>query len=111
MHTPLPWVIGYGYADYIAIEAVTKEDFECIAIIELDEHGAKPTPEQEANAEFMVRACNSHTDMLEALEGIRDLAHTGSAPMAFNMTPRDWDTHKINKIAGEAHQAIEKAKE
>ena len=47
----------------------------------------------------------------EALEGIRDLARTSFAPMAFNMTPRQWDEHRIIKIASEAHLAITKAKE
>ena len=41
-----------------------------------------------------------------ALEGIRDLARTGTAPMAYNMTPEEWNKHKLNEIAAEAQAAI-----
>ena len=42
----------------------------------------------------------------DALEGIRDLARTGTAPMAYNMTPEEWNKHKLNEIAAEAQAAI-----
>ena len=44
--------------------------------------------------------------MRSALEGIRDLARTGTAPMAYNMTPEEWNKHKLNEIAAEAQVAI-----
>lgn len=43
-----------------------------------------------------------------ALEEIRDLARTGCAPDAFNMTPEQWNQHKIDKIAYLASKAIRK---
>ena len=68
-HTPGPWRLGRGYADYLAIEAYYSDDdaWWPIATIELDEHGAKPTPEQEANARLIEAA----PAMYEALEASR----------------------------------------
>ena len=65
-HTPGPWVVGYGYADCIMVEQVTKEDFEPIAMIEFDELGTTPTLTQEANARLIAAAP-------ELLEALRDL--------------------------------------
>lgn len=68
-HTPGPWRLGLGYADYLAIEAYYSDDdaWWPIATIELDEHGAKPTPEQEANAHLIAAV----PVMYEALEASR----------------------------------------
>ena len=51
----------------------------------------------------------ANTDLLEALEGIRDLARTG-LPIS-TMTQSEYDRHRLNKIAGEAAESIRKAKE
>ena len=72
IHTPVPWKIGFGYADYLAIEAYYEEDdaWWSIATIELDDHGAEPTDEQLANAYFIVTACNTHDTLLAAVEAM-----------------------------------------
>lgn len=69
-HTSLPWKIDRGYADYLVIadKATGRE----ITSIKLDEHGAKPTALQEANARLIVTACNNYEQALEALKHIAD---------------------------------------
>ena len=62
-HTPGSWSIGYGHADYLVVEAGINEE---IAAIELEEHGAEPTPEQLANANLLAAA----PDLLAACEAV-----------------------------------------
>lgn len=82
-HTSVPWEIGQRTGKYrvpiASIEALKKAglslEFEAlsigttsgqIAIIPLDESN-------EANAKFIVRACNTHEALLEALKAMRAL--------------------------------------
>jgi hypothetical protein len=44
----------------------------------------------------------------ETLTEIRDLARTGLAPTALNMTEDQWDRHRLNRIAWEADAALQK---
>jgi hypothetical protein len=44
----------------------------------------------------------------QTLLEIRDLARTGLAPSALNMTEDQWDRHRLNRIAREANAALEK---
>ena len=64
--------IGRGSADYLAIEAYYDEDSAWwpVATIELDEHGEEPTEEQEAIAQFIVTAWNTHDALLEVAEAV-----------------------------------------
>ncbi len=45
-------------------------------------------------------------DYEEALEYIRDLARTGLAPAAMNLTPEQWVQHKLNRIAAIADAVL-----
>lgn len=47
-------------------------------------------------------------DYEEALEHILDLARTGAAPMAMNLTPEEWQQHKLDRIAAIASAVLEK---
>ena len=105
MHTSTPLLSWRLKERLIALMEAGRFKNESVRLPMLLEHGRYAL--EELKEVIQLEAINA--DLLEALVGIRDLARTGTAPMAFNMTPRDWDTHKINKIAGEAHQAIEKA--
>lgn len=63
--TPLPWMIGpVGYPDSIVIahEDDIRRRLKYVATIESD-WGKSPN---EANAEFIVQACNSHDELLQA---------------------------------------------
>ena len=46
------------------------------------------------------------SELIAILQDIRDLARTGTAPMAFNMTPEEWDKYKLNKCAKLADEVI-----
>jgi hypothetical protein len=71
-HTPLPWqVYGPDGVKWPGIEAASAT-IVVFGYDDDDEAGVRGTepgePEAKANAEFIVRACNSHYDLLEALE-------------------------------------------
>ena len=80
-HTPGPWHISLGSADYVSIEAAEQDNLSWpiqVAYIELEEHGAKPTEEQLANAYILAAA----PDMLAACEAlvkrVNNLASSGA---------------------------------
>ena len=66
-HTPGPWSIGYGDADFLVIEAGIDEEVACI---EMEDHGACPTAEQSANA-LLIAAAPDLLAVLESLEWVR----------------------------------------
>ena len=57
-------------AESVAIEG--RPSGVCIAAIEDDGGYEAPSDERDANAEFIVRACNAHDDLVAALEAIAD---------------------------------------
>lgn len=63
-HTPLPWFI-MDYMDYEETKQVAISDETATRYIAvLDDNDET----DEANAAFIVRACNNHYELLEALE-------------------------------------------
>jgi hypothetical protein len=70
-HTPTPW--GYDLNHTIAAVLPDDEEWGVTVCQVAGEYGigrGKVSEEDKANAEFIVRACNSHDDMLKALEAI-----------------------------------------
>ena len=63
-HTPLPWVINPAHPTYISSADATAD------ICELDGWPVDCVAEENANREFIVRACNSHYQLVEALRGL-----------------------------------------
>lgn len=61
-HTPGPWEVSYStnFPDQQTIQAVGSD--RILALIDCNDE------QDEANAAFIVRACNSHEAMLEALK-------------------------------------------
>lgn len=83
-HTPTPWTVGYAS---LSVEGKTEKGVMKILDIRgwghltgrghgalglSDEQGKQV---QEANAEFIVRACNSHDALVEALEKIANMGN------------------------------------
>lgn len=66
-HTKPPWNVCYGYADYLGIDC---DESYSIATIELDEHGAKPTEKQEANAHLIAASPTMYRTLQKALHFI-----------------------------------------
>lgn len=67
-HTPLPWVTGKGIAFACSIYSGTTN----LAFARQD-HGRIDATTAEANAAFIVRACNSHYLLVEALNDLASL--------------------------------------
>ena len=65
-HTPLPFGVFVSPEDklYLAQVSANGAMIKHVCIFTLDDNRA----ENAANAEFMVRACNNHEDMIAALE-------------------------------------------
>lgn len=77
-HTPGPWVVGDESwegdgAGGIVVEA---QDGLMVALVYCPTDRGEPenaTPTDRANAEFIVRAVNSHADLLAALEALMEI--------------------------------------
>jgi hypothetical protein len=98
-HTPGPWkVFGVRRNQYLAvIDSIPDQDGKVIANCIC--HVAMTNPDAQANAEFIVRACNAHDDLLEACE------------QALICIEQDEHTHGRNFGAGNVlRAAIAKAK-
>ena len=89
-HTPTPWHIGPYYKQ--DIESPTGHIATCRSV-----------PAGEANAEFIVRACNAHDALVEALREIQTLA----AYMQSDQTGRKL----LEKIGGKCQSALKAAGE
>lgn len=89
MHTPLPWEVETpSHNDYpYALKAINGDNHKKGAVgTRILRWGAFMLPssdEAKANAAFIVRACNSHYDLVEALEALfnsyKELADSGDA--------------------------------
>lgn len=80
-HTPTPWTLSG--------ESIIKDDI-CIAVIETDGGYEAPGDEQEANAELIVLAVNSHAALVDALQTLINL-HEGIDHGGNGIEPSDWD--------------------
>ena len=67
-HTPIPWRVVSG--------AVMKDDIPIAYMDREPGNGTLPV-ERDENADFIVRAVNSHAGLLEALRAVLDLIDTG----------------------------------
>ena len=64
-HTPLPW--------RVETKAITHPDIGDVAVVYMINNADESVYEQEANAKFIVRACNSHYELLEACKEAYEL--------------------------------------
>jgi hypothetical protein len=73
-HTPIPWRIGYYNAQKCTIGIVVDTDAGEDVVAEVCHHdGYLPGEFGEANAAFIVRACNSHDALLAACRRLLDV--------------------------------------
>lgn len=97
-HTPTPWTFSEKTLNVIVSEMNPR------IIAKLDLHGASWKKEQTANAEFIVRAVNSHEILVKALEKIIKIVEPTKKKSVFN-----WPLFK-NRIVHIAKEALEKVK-
>lgn len=76
-HTPTPWTISRAkgpHYQFIRIRQVGTIDYHASVRINL--------PESEANASFIVRACNNYEELLEACKLAKEVLRTIHNPKA-----------------------------
>ena len=108
MHTPIPWRVSgcrmrtlSKHDNYLVVHGDEQERSPLIAEVFTDDERLPV----EANAEFIVRACNSHDKLLEALEGltllrtIKDGPHAGAVVIG----PQGW--HNAQDVLAEARRS------
>lgn len=69
-HTPGPWM------SFDSGTKVITCDSESLLIASLEECEVETVAERKANAEFIVRACNSHEELVEALRDLLQVIAT-----------------------------------
>ena len=121
-HTPTPWVsnqIGDGSTDATEARAIWTKDEEVIVCVMKSEYHVTHVPARpvcNANAAFIVRACNSHDALLAAckaaLTQLTDLDDVLNQP---NLSVVGWHLNGdhepcVNFFAENDHGAIEKLK-
>lgn len=104
-HTALPWELGRTIGGYIDIDALDGPiPWTALARVVVEVDG-KRSDEGEANAAFIVRACNSHYQLVKALrrnlEGWENAIELGLIP------ERHRNTAQI--LAAEARAALSQA--
>lgn len=68
-HTSLPWVFSYG-SIYQSADEPIEENGTRIAMMDRNTPDTTPT-ERDANAAFIVKACNTHYQLVEACKAGR----------------------------------------
>ena len=69
-HTPTPWIYALnGFCRNSANESqfTFGPDLDCVGVV-FNRNGPEGNATDEANAAFIVRACNSHDELVKALE-------------------------------------------
>ena len=94
-HTPTPWSIGKR-------RWITSGDLDIARIHSVSKIGEA---EAVANAEFIIRACNSHDDLVDTLQAVRWFFLMGAVKA--RRDPNDAE----RKIISQVVDAIAKAKE
>lgn len=73
-HTTLPWVCHSGMVWKDGPNVYPKGIEDGIPIARMDRDTEETTPtERDANAEFIVRACNNYDGLLELVESMKDI--------------------------------------
>jgi hypothetical protein len=74
-HTSGPWEIAAGspYRIVRVVRSIRRADAVATHICDTANNKQTRTPEAEANARFIVRACNAHEELIAALKGLMRL--------------------------------------
>jgi len=101
-HTPTPWSINRKIKRFI--DAGEKGD-GLICVCSCDPIGERDRAIGEADARFIVRACNSHTELVEALKDAEFLLRK----LAINWKEAGSMTDSALRSADDARAALQKA--
>ena len=97
-HTPTPWIVGcqtIGGPGNAVMKLHQSGPYRALAICDIADD-----PTNEANAAFIVRACNSHHALLEALERIAQVTPETSGRVVPSIRQRDIARAAIAKANG-----------
>lgn len=86
-HTPTPWQIGITLYPYVHFYGPSDVAGFSVAIGSCVTSFGKEN--DEANAAFIVKACNAHDELVAALENVRSIISDG-AMTGFNCMDGDW---------------------
>jgi len=110
--TPGPWCVFNGYPgqpEIWQVGANTTYERPIAILSQLSDHPLESHPTTDANAEFIVRACNAHDDLLAALqelsywsERVNGVHHCG-----LTVLPSTWS--ELYAATNAARAAIAKA--
>ena len=107
-HTKTPWH-DTGLPDSCGYKAINGDTHNVCVI----HHDPNTIKEQKANAEFIVKACNSHDALVEALQGLKDAfihtdGNTRGNKAKTNMISHN--QHDVPAALTAARYALEQAK-
>ncbi len=98
-HTQLPWTSFFDEDSEdgtLTIESDTSTTFESVAEVKYQDIAG----EAEANAEFIVRACNSHYELLESLKLV--LTVVKKCHDCWHLSSTDEEESFVNKAIAKA---------
>lgn len=104
VHTPTPWFAKRSGWSTVYIEARIRPGIlQEVAACGPTEAGME---QQDANAAFIVRACNAHDQLVAALKAVTDVLDAfGNLPDGL-MHPSPWNQHKVEEKVAAARAAL-----
>jgi hypothetical protein len=79
-HTPLPWIVANGPQVWRNGHNTVESPRICTAQNAAKPVNQLPPEELQANAEFIVRACNSHYELLACVKRLAEFIENGEQP-------------------------------
>lgn len=94
-HTPTPWILSSGTNGAVRAVHAWKEGGKHIIIAKFPDRTIEDSAEMEANAAFIVRACNAHEELLKLIKTAycivaEAMPKQAPDPVAFVSVQKDW---------------------
>ncbi len=98
-HTPIPWKAHSRYAEILS----GLDRNGCVAVFR--DSGLITKAEAMANRDFVLRACNSHDDLLAALE-LAEQGSEGLCPVCLEWYEEHGSDCKLKAAIDKAHDVV-----
>mgnify|MGYP001415310113 CR=1 FL=1 len=103
-HTALPWTLGKGIK---TIREAKVSGWQGFVATVRSTHGKRPEAEEIANAEFVVRACNAHEDLLEIVKILKEYVDAGEPLIYFGKLSPHSDDVTLGDMVVAAMKKVE----